>query len=402
MARTSATRRPGGKPASAVSAWPFVLAVFAASRLLFLGTGALAQVLLPEAEPAGSPLEPPGLLGYWAHWDGAWYAQIATEGYGVGAPASTAFFPLYPMLVRLGTVLGGGPALWGVLISLVATLFSFYFLYGIAERIYNTDVARATTLTLAFFPTAFFLNAVYTEALFLLFTTGSVWALYVRRDLLLAGLLGALAAATRNLGLLLLIPLFIEWYRNRREFGSGGLAGILLVPVGILSYGIFLAGRFGDPMISARQQEDYWGRTFVSPVATLQGAWQTAGEGAGYFLRPVALFVGSSSGPSLEASNTLNFVFLILLLVLLVAGFFVLPPGLFLYAFFIMLLPILTPSPLFPLMSLPRFMLGVFPLFLVLGHLLSRSRPALVVWLVVSAGSGVALTALFATWRWVA
>ena len=155
-------------------------------------------------------------------------------------------------------------------------------------------------------------------------------------------------------------------------------------------------------MISARQQEDYWGRTFASPVTTLQQGWQTAVDGAGYFLRPVVLFMSSSSGPSLEASNTLNFVFLALLLVLLVAGFFVLPPGLFLYSFFIMLLPILTPSPLFPLMSLPRFVLGVFPLFLVLGYLLSRSRPALVIWLVVSAGGGVALTALFTTWRWVA
>lgn len=403
MARTSATRSSGGKPvAGPGSAWPFVFAVFAISRLLFLGVGALAHAFLPRAEPAGSPLEPPGFLNYWAHWDGAWYAQIATEGYETGAPASTAFFPLYPMLVRLGTLLGGGPAFWGVMVSLAATLLTFYFLYGIAERLYNTEVARTSTLALAFFPTAFFLNAVYTEALFLMLTTGSIWALYTRRNLLLAGLFGALAAATRNLGLLLLIPLFVEWYRNRREFGTGGLAGILLVPTGLIAYGIFLAGRFGDPMISARQQEEYWGRTFVSPVATLQGAWNSAVEGAGYWLDPRALYLTSSSGPSLEASNTLNLLFFALLLVLMVVGFVTLPPGLFLYTFFIMLLPILTPSPLFPLMSLPRFMLGAFPLFLVLGHLLARSRTALMVWLVFSVFGGIALTALFTTWRWVA
>ena len=400
MARTSGTRNKPGTVRG--SAWPFVFAVFALSRLLFLGVGALAQVFLPEAEPAGSPLEPPGLLGYWAHWDGAWYAQIATEGYGAGAPPSTAFFPLYPMLVRFGMALGGGPAIWGVLISLTATLFTLYFLYGIAERLHDTEVARVSTLALAFFPTAFFLNAVYTEALFLMFTTGSVWASYTRRGLLLAGLLGALAAATRNLGLILLIPLFIEWYRNRREFGNGGLAGILLVPVGIFAYAIFLVGKFGDPMISVRQQEEYWGRTFVSPVATLQGAWSSAVDGAGYFLNPTALFLSSSSGPSLEASNTLNLVFFALLLVLMGVGFVALPPGLFLYTFVIMILPILTPSPIFPLMSLPRFMLGAFPLFLVLGYLLARNRTALVIWLVLSAGTGVALTALFTTWRWVA
>jgi hypothetical protein len=53
-------------------------------------------------------------------------------------------------------------------------------------------------------------------------------------------------------------------------------------------------------------------------------------------------------------------------------------------------------------MSLPRFMLGAFPLFLVLGYLLSRNRPALYLWLAVSASLGAALTSLFVTWRWVA
>ncbi len=68
-------------------AWPFVLTVFAASRILFLAAGALAAAYLPQADPAGEPLEPPGFLGYWAHWDGAWYSEIATEGYGARAPA---------------------------------------------------------------------------------------------------------------------------------------------------------------------------------------------------------------------------------------------------------------------------------------------------------------------------
>ena len=106
--------------------------------------------------------------------------------------------------------------------------------------------------------------------------------------------------------------------------------------------------------------------------------------------------------PTLDASNTLNFAFLILFLMLIGIGFAVLPPGLSLYTSLIVLLGVLTPAPSFPLMSLPRFVLGAFPVFLVLGYLLSRSKPALVIWLVLSAGTGVALTALFTTWRWVA
>jgi hypothetical protein len=398
LIRTSATKDPSPPR----RAWAFVLLVFGISRLLFLGAGALAVALLPQADPAGDPLEPPGFLNYWAHWDGAWYSQIATDGYGERAPASTAFFPLYPLLVRLGAAIGGGPALWGVLISLLSTLFALFFVYRIAEKLYGVPAARAATLALAFFPTAFFLNAVYTEALFLALTAGTLWAAYVRRDLLLAGLLGSLAAATRNLGVLLLLPLFLEWLRYRREFGLRGLVELALVPVGLLAYAAFLWARFGDPLLFAAQQSAYWGRELSSPVTTAASAWRAAGEGAGYLLDPATLFFDTSAGPTLEASNALNLVFLAVFLVLMGVGFGVLPPGLSIYTFIIVLLPVLTPSPSFPLMSLPRFVLGAFPVFLVLGYLLSRSRPALVVWLVLSSGLGVALTALFTTWRWVA
>ena len=132
------------KDASARSAWAFVFAVFVLSRLLFVGAGALAAASLPQADPAGDPLGPDGFLGYWAYWDGAWYAEIATEGYGERAPASTAFFPLYPMLVKLGTVLGGGPALWGVTVSLVSTLFALFFVYRLCEKLHDARAARAS------------------------------------------------------------------------------------------------------------------------------------------------------------------------------------------------------------------------------------------------------------------
>jgi hypothetical protein len=404
MGAGAATARFGGseKGASARSVWTFVSVVFLLSRLLFLGAGALAALLLPQADPAGDPLGPGGFLGYWANWDGAWYAEIATGGYGERAPASTAFFPLYPVLLKLGTVVGGGPAPWGVGVSLASTLFALFFVYRVAERLYDARAARATTLCLAFFPTAFFLNAVYTEALFLALTAGTLWAALLRRDLLVAGLLGALAAATRNVGVLLLVPLLFEWMRHRREFGLRGAFGVALVPAGLVAYAAYLWARFGDPLVFARQQGDYWNREISGPLATLGDAWAAAGVGVGYVLDPATLFLGTDATPALEASNVLNLVFLVFFLGLALAGLFVLPPGLSVYAAALVLLPVLTPSPRFPLMSLPRFVLGAFPVFLVLGFLLSRSRWTLAAWLAFSGGLGVALTALFVSWRWVA
>jgi hypothetical protein len=396
------TRIFGAKRTPVRRVWAFVVVVFAVSRLVFMGAGALAAAYLPQAEPAGDPLGPPGFLGYWAHWDGAWYSQIATEGYGERAPESTAFFPLYPMLVRFGSGLPGGPALWGVLISLLCTVLALFFVYRVAEKVYDARAARAATLALAFFPTAFFMNAVYTEALFLALTAGAVWAASVRRDLLLAGVFGALAAATRNVGVLLLIPLLLEWLRHRREFGARGILGLSLVPLGLAAYALFLWRRFGEPFLFARQQEDYWERELTNPLTTLGDAWRAAGEGMKYLLDPSTLFLDPSATPALDASNALNLAFLVFFLVVAVAGLFVLPLGLSLYTFVIVLLPVLTPAPRFPLMSMPRFVLGAFPVFLVLGYLLSRGRTILVLWIVVGGGLGIALTAMFTTWRWVA
>lgn len=390
-----ALKRPPG-------ALPFVLAVFAASRLLLMGAGALAAAFIADAEPAGDPLGPGGTLGYWARWDGAWYSEISTEGYDARYPASTAFFPLYPLLIRLGLLLGGGPALWGGLISLAATFAALYFVYRIAEHLYDLRTARAATLVTAFFPTAFFLNAVYTEALFLALSAGCIWAAMVRRDLLLAGALGALAAATRNLGVLLVIPLALEWWRYRREFGATSLLSVALVPAGAAAYLGFLWVRFGEPLVSMRQQEDYWGREPTNPAATLSRAWSAAGDGLPYLADPLGLLSSPSAGPTLAASNTLNLVFLALFLAVMGAGIVLLPPGLSAYALLLVLAGAFAPSPDLPLMSLPRFLLGAFPMFLVLGLVLSRSRWALWTWVLASGVVGAWMAALFVTWHWVA
>src|SRR4029453_505014 len=214
----------------------FVLTIYAASRLFYLGAGTMFAGNLP----AGgfywlTPDVPPGTLNIWAHWDGAWYSQIAAEGYHT--VASTAFFPLYPLLMRSFAELFGGPlslpalSVWGVLLSLLALPFAFYFVYKIAESGWGERTARTAVLSLAVFPTSFFFNAVYTESLFLALSAGSIWALRVRRDLLLACALATFATATRNVGIFLLVPLAYEWLRGeagREEWWGegGGLSGV--------------------------------------------------------------------------------------------------------------------------------------------------------------------------------
>ena len=380
--------------------WGFVLAAWAGSRAFFFIVGAIGHAYLLQAQPGGSPREPGGILNYWAHWDGGWYSAIATQGYFT--PPATSFFPLYPILIWLGTHIAGGAAFWGVVISTLALLGALFFCYRIADELYDARVARATVLVLAFFPSAFFLNAVYTEALFLFLTSGAIWALRCRKSLLLAAAFAYFAGATRNVGVFLLVPLAYEWIRRRREVGSAGLAALVVAPAGLAAYMVYLWKGLGRPLYFADAQRNLWGRTVTDPLKTFHKAWTTGVFGARYAFHPHTIFGNNGVEPAFKASDTFNLILFGLLVVLLVVGLTRLPLDLWTYSFVVMLAPILTPSPFWALTSFNRYMLAPFPLFIVLGWLLTRVRGALVPWLAASAAFGVYLTLLFTTWRWVA
>jgi hypothetical protein len=102
---------------------------------------------------------------------------------------------------------------------------------------------------------------------------------------LLAGILGALAAATRNFGVFLLIPLGYEWLRHRREFGWSGAWKIALVPTGLVAYIIFLWDRFGYPLLFfSAQRSPVWRRELTDPVTALMLAWEKADRGLKHLL----------------------------------------------------------------------------------------------------------------------
>ncbi len=422
-----------------ISAWRFVLGVWVASRLFYLVAGAVFARTIPFARDhlhygrnvakghvhyGRNVLRPLDGRNVWGTWDGNWYAAVARLGYPEdnapsstaffplyedNLPLSTAFFPLYPMLMRLFAETFGGPVgdrtlqAWGVFISLVSFLFALYFVYRIAEDGWGRRVAGGTVLTLAFFPTAFFFNAVYTESLFLALAAGSVWAARVRKDLLLAAGLAALAALTRHVGVLLLIPLLYEWLGGIREYRFRG-AYLALVPSGLVAYMAFLWHRFGDPLVFQKvQSTDEWQRTFTpNPVTVLGNAWAAARRGLHYALDPVAMFEQPRSvAHSVDASHAYNLLALFFVVAMLALGLRHLPWDLYLYAFLFTVPFALYGTETNPLFNLPRLVLVAFPLFIVLGVVL-RNRWALIAWLIPSAAFSLLLCAMFVTWRWVA
>src|SRR5215203_155288 len=225
----------------------FVLTVWAASRLLYLVCGPILAQLVPISNFQRVTLDvPSGSMNLWSHWDGEHYVTLALGGYLTPPDnVSPAFFPLYPLLVRSFAELFGGPismealSVWGPLISLLFLPFALYFVYQIALDGWGEPVARGTVLILAFFPTTFFLNAAYTESLFLALSAGSMWAMRVRKDLLLACALAGLASATRNVGVFLVVPLAYEWLKDLDHYRWRG-AYLILVPSGLGAYALYL------------------------------------------------------------------------------------------------------------------------------------------------------------------
>jgi Mannosyltransferase (PIG-V) len=378
----------------------FVIAAWGLSRLFFLAMGAAAHLIFDPAQPGGRPLEPPGFWNYWAHWDGGWFCAIASDGYFNAA--STSFFPLYPLAIRLAAFLPGGPALWGVCISLVSLLAALFFFYELAATLFEHATARAATAALAAFPSSFFANAVYSESLFLAMSIGTIWALRARGNFYLACLFAYFAMATRNVGIFLLLPLAYHWLRHRRQLRTPALVPLALSLTGVAAYMYYLWRVLHHPLYFAIAQRETWGRTLTNPLTTLHKAWTTGIANAHYALHPHEIWGNTGAEPAFKASDTFNLIFFGLFVVLLLASIRALPLDLWLYSLTVMIVAILTPSPLWALTGFNRYMLAAFPLFIGLGRCLKRSRALFVIWLVSSLTAGAYLTALFTTWRWVA
>jgi hypothetical protein len=166
-----------------------------------------------------------------ARWDASWYLVIAHYGYrpdfGSFTASRTAFFPLYPLGIRALSGLGLAPVLAGVLISLVAFGLALYGIHRLttlelirahpsAARADVGAVARLAVLLTAFAPMAFFFSAVYTESLYLALSVGLFWCARNGRWAWV-GVLGALAAATRSAGVLLILPALVLYLYGPRE-----------------------------------------------------------------------------------------------------------------------------------------------------------------------------------------
>jgi hypothetical protein len=348
------------------------------------------------------------LLNPWAHWDGVWYIKIATGGYA-DADGSTAFFPLFPLLLRyLGILLDGNMLVTGILISLICYAGCVWLLYRLVRSDFDDSIASRAVVYLAIGPLSFFLQAVYTESLFLVLSLACfVFAREGRWRL--AGVMGLLATLTRSTGVLLLIPM-VYYYYERRGWSfkktDSHVANLLMVVEGLLVWMTYLALAFGKPLAFSSAQAQ-WERGFGAPNYTVTRAivatvWGLRNVVSAEYYRVFWDVPRPGSEYSTAGTNILNLLFFVAAALLLWYGARRLPAAYSWYALAALAYPLFFPSTLVPLMSYPRFTLTVFPLYVALA-LFTRDRPrthkvVVAVGLVLL----VAFTAKFAVFSWVA
>lgn len=294
------------------------------------------------------------LVGVWERWDACWYGRIASFGYT--PDGSTAFFPLFPALERVVALAGPHVVIAGMAINLVATALALWGLYRIALRDHGDAVARRAMLLLAVFPTALFLLAPFSEATFLAL---AVWTIERARrgQWVTAALLATLAGLSRPVGGMLALPLaWLAWQQVR---GTGRPVDLvwpavatLAAPTSALLYIVYTIRVVGRSMLAA--SAEWTGSAFHPP-------WDLIGA--------TLEWVGRTGDP-LQA---LQLAMLVLFAVLFVMGLGRLPVELTLYAAPQLYLAWARILPT-PLTSVGRYLLVIFPIFIVLALLLEERR----------------------------
>jgi len=351
-----------------------------------------------------------------AKWDAQHYLGIAFDGYVQSHPGlplggeQAAFFPLYPGVVHILSGFGASPGLVLIMAYLVS-LSCFFAALVLLHRLTVIEIgeryARPALLLLAFFPTALFFGIPYSESMFLLLAVGAFLAARTGHWAI-AGVILALASATRAPGLLLVIPvalLYLYGPRTDRELVPGRgfwpryrirpeAAWLLLAPLGIVAFSAYLHFALGDAFAWEHAQA-LFGRHTVDPLTGIWTGLREAGRSLGRMV----------SGPYKEVTydhlNVAQVGFVALAVAGGIGALRRLPVA---YGTWVLvsLVPILVSQPTEnPLLSSSRFIVVLFPIFLWLAIVCERREATTTVVALFATGMSI-FTGLFALWSFVA
>ena len=318
----------------------------------------------------------------WSRWDGSHYIYLAQHWYtAVGDEANfIVFFPLYPLILKLIVLIFGNAQISSILTSIILFLLGLYFFYKLVAIDYSQRVAAYATIAITIFPTSYFFNSPYTESLFLLFFSITMYAAR-KEKWILSGIFSGLATITRPFGFLILPAVLIEWFISRKR-GFKYLP-IIILPTIIagLSYLYLNKYIFANPIEFQSILTLHWQKHLISPFASILDSWQVALSGG---LSNYVLMVGWAESLTITLS-------------------WILIPFAFKYlrkswAVFYTLSILLFSSTSF-ILSTPRYLLSIPPFFVLIA-LAERNYLFKIAWRVTSVALLFSLAILFARGQW--
>jgi hypothetical protein len=357
----------------------FVDRTFLFSRL---GVWIVAIYAVLEFEPNPFPLLKPGqgppqpthglglVTDVWARWDSGHFLEIAQHGYHGGAYLP-AFFPLYPAFVGLfGRLFFGHYILAGIVVSLVACAAAFRLLYGFVEVRFGEETARRAIIYLAVAPMSIFLQAVYSESLYLLLTLAT-FVLAEQRRYASAGFAAGLALLCRPTGIALFPALALMTWMSTKSLRH--VAGSMVGGLVFLIEPLVLWQQTGNPW-GFLHAEKYWQRK-TSIYGPFDGIWKAidaAWDGIRQLTGHVAHPLLATNPNRIAVLNLEYLLFLLAFIVLTVLTWRRLSAPYGLFATLSLAVPLSMPDRYYPLVSLPRFGLVIFPFYIVLAQIGAR------------------------------
>jgi Gpi18-like mannosyltransferase len=290
----------------------------------------------------------------WTRWDASHYLTLAENGYTAAGDGrfSIVFYPLYPWLVRAVAFVCQSYFGAALLVSGAASIGVGLLLRRLVELDYPAKVARLAVWFLFIFPTAYFLHIGYTESLFLALVLGCLLAAR-RQSWAIAGALGALACLTRVNGLLLVPTLLVEaWlqYRITRRINWRWL-WIAAIGLGFAGYLLLNYRVTGDPLAFSKIMEEHWYKKITPPWVGIYDVWRR-------------IFTFNLT------EGLHEFIFIVLSFLSTVWCWIKLRPS---YAVWMTLNWLLITSTTF-VVSVPRYCLTLFPIFIILAGF-TATRP---------------------------
>lgn len=331
-----------------------------------------------------------GLFAF-SNFDGEHYISIARQGYGFG---EHAFFPLYPLLITIfGKILGSTLLSFniaGIFISLISLFIGLIGFFKLVNIDFSEKITKLSVIFLLLFPTSFYFASVYTESLFFAL---AVWSFVFARKgkWFYASILGLLLTATRFVGLIIFPALLLEWYLqagNKKELLKKFPYSILLIPAGLLGYMCYLLKSIGLPFAFYNELSSF-GEQRSSHLITLPQVYYR-------YIVKILPALNFSYFP-VAFVTVFEFFIGIVYLGVSILAFFRVRLSYAVFLLFGYLIPTFSGS----FSSLPRYVLVLFPVYILAAKYFEKRRLFLVAFSLISAILLFISFALFSRGYWI-